>query len=85
MTTDTLEKDFATPVDAPYGFTARDRCDGGYSEQAYHRATKGDQELFFCNHHYVRAEEWLLLSGWTIESDVRSLHHLGNPLDAAAY
>lgn len=86
MTADTLEYDAdLTPAGAPYTFTALDRCDGGISEQAYHRATKGDSELFLCNHHYAASEEKLFLDGWTIESDVLSLQRMGAKLDAAAY
>lgn len=61
----------------PYAFTAWDRCDGGITEQAYHRATKGDQTLLLCYHHYNLAETTLLTDGWTVESDIVALEKLG--------
>lgn len=85
MTVETLESEFVAPPGSPYVFTALDRCDGGYSEQAYHRATKDGKEIFLCNHHYHAGEDKLLLGGWTIESDVTAITRLGGKMDAAAY
>jgi hypothetical protein len=90
MSVDTLEE-LAPIAEAPrYQFTISDRCcadkgSRGYSgvevaEQAYHRWTKGDKELFFCNHHNNVHEFALAASGWAVE------HHpqhdqLDKPLD----
>lgn len=80
---DTLEQ-----VEAPhelYPFTGHDRCDAARnrSEQAYHRATKGDREMLFCDHHYKQHADALLTDGWAIESDLQALADLGNPLDVS--
>lgn len=80
---DTLEDGIVLPQDEPYSFSALDRCDGGYFEQAYHRATKDGKELLLCNHHYRASEDKLFLEGWTVESDVSALNRLGNPLDVS--
>lgn len=80
MTVNTIEEN-VLPAHEPYVFTALDRCERNLSEQAYHRVTKGKQELLFCNHHYVMHEEKLLLDGWKTESDIAALRGLGNALD----
>lgn len=62
-----------------YVFTLADRCDGddGFAsnngrgvvvaEQAYHRWTKGEKEIFLCNHHNAKCEDALVTSGWSVQ------------------
>ena len=90
MSVDTLEP-LAAPVEEKYRFTLDDRCcadrgtrgHGGLvvvAEQAYHRWTKGDLELLFCNHHNRQVQERLFIDGWSVES--HPLHDkLDQPLD----
>jgi hypothetical protein len=77
MSTDTLEQ--VAPTIAPYAWSLNDRCcadkgtrgHGGavvVAEQAYHRWTKGDAELLFCNHHNRLVQEQLFIAGWSVES-----------------
>lgn len=60
-----------------YSFTALDRCDAKCQAQAYHRCTKGESDLFFCNHHYEEYKEQLFVSGFDVESDAKALADLG--------
>lgn len=63
-------------------FLAIERCDR-CGAQALHAASKsGFVELLFCNHHYHRFEEGLLLTGWSVESNVSMLHKSTVPSEA---
>src|SRR5574338_589911 len=90
MSVDTLEELAPRVETTQYNFTINDRCcadrgSRGYlgvevAEQAYHRWTKGDQEILLCNHHNNIHEFSLAASGWAVE------HHpqhdkLNEPLD----
>ena len=78
----------APATETAYEFSMHDRCDAdkgatrsdgkgvSVAEQAYHRATKGDLELFFCDHHYQQHESALLTEGWKIESDHMALESM---------
>lgn len=55
-----------------------DRCDRCGS-QAYHAATKGNQELLFCAHHMNIHHNALLDDFWQITTDVTGLERIGAP------
>lgn len=57
-------------------FNALSRCDRCGS-QAYHAATKDDEELLFCAHHMNIHHNVLLAAGWVITTDVTGLESIG--------
>lgn len=93
MSVDTLEAPATEQVVEQYEFSGNDRCDAdkgvqGYrgvlvAEQAYHRWTKGESEIFLCNHHNQKQAPNLVANGWAVESSPL-YESLGNPLDVSA-
>lgn len=63
MTTATLNH---PKVENKRSMTTHDRCDR-CNAQAFGVATLGDNELFFCGHHFRKNELALVASGWDLE------------------
>lgn len=69
MLAETLERE----VDAVKELLATDRCDR-CNAQAYHRATRGEGELLFCNHHANEYGPALIAQGFILEDQSDRLY-----------
>lgn len=69
------------PSDIPHpSLNATDRCDR-CGAQAYVRWTKNVADMLMCGHHSTKHEAALVIQGWAIHEDTRSV--LTNKLTAA--
>lgn len=66
MTTATTKDRPATESENKEAFKATTRCDN-CGAQGYVRAHKNGMDLFFCNHHFKKAEPGLVVQGFSID------------------